>query len=72
VEVVFGDRDENETNIFIVYRQEFKLIKAEGSMASYRLESTPTQPGIYDFGIRLFPKNDLMAHRQDLNIVKWL
>lgn len=72
VEVIFVDRDESDKEISIVYKQEFKLIKSEGSLAWYRLESTPTQAGIYDFGIRLFPKNDLLVYKQDLNIVKWL
>jgi len=72
VEVIFGDHESDETKMYIVNRQEFKLEKSEGSKAWYKLETTPTQPGIFDFGIRLYPKNELLAHKQDLNIVKWL
>lgn len=72
VEVLIGNQNSVPSRMVIVLKQEFKLEKAEGSKAWYKIETTPTQPGIFDFGIRLFPKNSLLAHRQDLNIVKWI
>lgn len=56
----------------IISRQDFKVEKAEGSMVQYRLETTPTQPGIFDYGIRIYPKNDMLAHYQDMNRVRWI
>jgi hypothetical protein len=30
------------------------------------------QPGVYNYVFRLFPKNSLLPHRQDFNLVKWI
>ncbi len=72
VEMVIGDHNNGQSKMFIIHKQEFKLEKSEGSKAWYRIETTPTQPGLFDIGIRLFPKNDLLAHRQDLNLARWI
>ena len=72
VEVLFGEHNNNKSEMKLVFRHEFKLEKSEGSMARYTIESIPTQTGIFEYGIRLYPKNELLAHKQDLNIVKWI
>jgi glucan phosphorylase len=72
VELVVGNRDSENELYRIINKQEFKLQKTEGSKAWYILDTTPTQPGVFDFGIRIFPKNHLFSNRQDLNIVRWI
>ena len=56
----------------IVEVQELKLLGVENSIATYRLTLYPTKAGAYDYGIRIFPKNEDLPHRQDFGIVKWL
>lgn len=72
IEFITGDLDESGTKLGIVSKQEYDLIRNDGSKAWYRLETIPDEPGIFDYGIRLFPKNDLLGHRQDMGLVRWI
>jgi len=56
----------------LVARQEFKLDKSEGSKAWYSIEVLISQPGTFTYGIRLFPKHELLAHRQDAGFLRWI
>ena len=51
---------------------ELKFEKAEGSIAYFNVEFIPSKPGSLNYAFRVFPKNQLLAHRQDCAIVKWL
>ncbi len=53
-------------------RREFNLIKASHEKATYMLEDKITKAGILNFGIRIYPKHELLAHRQDFAFVKWI
>ena len=71
MEVVFFKRiDESEVKLEIV--QEMKLSDTDGINATYSVEFKPTMTGVYEYGFRVFPKHRWMAHRQELNLVKWL
>ena len=72
IEYITGDLNESGTNMKIVSVQEFEMVKTEGTLAWYHLETDPTEPGIFDYAIRLYPKNDLLAHRQDMGLVRWI
>ena len=52
--------------------KEFKLSGVSGRTAIYELELLPFKTGAYDFGVRLFPKNTNLPHRQDFSLVKWI
>jgi hypothetical protein len=56
----------------IIMRQEFSVDKTDGTNVFYKLEISPNQPGIFDYGIRFYPKNELLAHIQDMNRVRWI
>jgi phosphorylase/glycogen(starch) synthase len=53
------------------YSLTFTQTKVEGSEVSYSLEYTPKKTGIFDVAIRIFPKNEKLAHRMDFALVKW-
>ena len=53
------------------YTLAFAQTKVEGNKVSYSLEYTPRKTGIFDMAIRIFPKNDKLAHRMDFALVKW-
>ncbi len=72
VELIIGDRESENEPYKLISKQEFKVERSEGSKVWYLLETTPTEPGIFDYGIRIYPKNCLLAHRQELNIVRWI
>ena len=50
----------------------FTLVKTEGNLHTFEVTIDPTEAGAYKYAVRMFPKNELLAHRQDFSYVKWL
>lgn len=50
----------------------YTLAGVSGKTAIYRTDLQPDKTGVYDFGIRVYPTNKNLAHRQDFGIVKWI
>ncbi|HEY9124662.1 MAG TPA: alpha-glucan family phosphorylase [Bacteroidales bacterium] len=72
VELVLADLVGDESKPKVSYCQEFELVKYDGQIAQYRIEMRPQKTGVYEYGIRLFPKHPELPHRQDFNYVRWL
>ncbi len=72
VEFIIGDMSDDGHNINLIDVQEYQQVKTAGSKVFYKLDMTPTQPGIYDYGIRISPRNPMLAHRQDFSLVRWI
>ncbi len=71
VEMLIGDL-QTDGKMKIVKVNELRLMKTSGSLAHYGIELRPSTPGVYSYGFRIFPKNELLPHRQDFNYVRWL
>jgi len=71
IELIFTDIKDNG-DVLIINKEEFKVITQEGNMISYEIDIAPSKAGIYNFGLRMFPKNVLLPHRQDFSFVRWL
>lgn len=71
VEMVFT-HSKHDDKMEIDDVQELKLDKMEGSLAYYTTQFNLNKPGVYDYGLRIFPKNEKLAHRQDFAILKWI
>ena len=56
----------------IVMQKAFRLDKVTNGKAWYSIRVKPTKPGGFSFGIRLFPNHDLLPHRQDMKLVRWI
>ncbi|TVQ87218.1 MAG: alpha-glucan family phosphorylase [Bacteroidetes bacterium] len=70
VEVVFIQKDfEGEESIISVY--EMEQMKKENEKVTFRCEVTTKRVGIYNYAFRMFPKHELLAHRQDLKLIRW-
>ncbi len=54
------------------FKQEFTKVEKLNGHTRYRLGTLPTQPGVFNYGIRVFPKNALIPHRQDFGFVRWV
>jgi starch phosphorylase len=52
--------------------QEFELVRAESSRLYFNMDYKINRAGSYRFGIRMFPKNEALPHRQDFCFVRWL
>ncbi len=50
----------------------FTQTKKAGSLAFYNMDLELTDPGVFDFGVRVFACNEQLAHRQDFSYIKWV
>lgn len=71
VEMIMADQIDDGNNVKVVAKRELKLERQEGSLAFYRIASTPDTTGSFDIAIRVFPKNAKLPHRMDFALVKW-
>ncbi len=71
VEIVIPDFHYGEDLETITYSKEFDLVKQENGQAFYSIEVSPARSGVLNYGIRIFPKNVNLPHRQDFALVKW-
>lgn len=61
-----GDR------MIVCEKCDFEPIYQEGSRVTYSISVSPSFQGILNLAIRIYPKSDLLPHRQDFALVKWL
>ncbi len=71
IEVVFGQKEMDVVKN-VVYKKEMDLYKHERNIATFRIEIFVTRSGVFDYAFRVFPKHDLLPHRMDFNLVKWI
>lgn len=50
----------------------FSLVRNEGNLYTFRLDFQPDEAGAYKCAVRMYPKSELLPHRQDFAYVKWL
>ena len=62
----------NSQPIKLVEKMEFRVESCVGSTATFFLDVHIQKSGTYSYGLRLFPKNENLLHRQDFRYVKWL
>ncbi len=64
---------QNETgNYEFVHSQPFYLSKADGGKAWYKVKIRPDFPGNFSFGVRVYPNNENLPHKQDFSYLKWV
>ncbi|MBR1631127.1 MAG: alpha-glucan family phosphorylase, partial [Paludibacteraceae bacterium] len=62
----------DEYNTDQLYRvSEMKLVNTDGTHMTFNLDYQLNYAGAFKYAFRMFPKNDLLAHRQDLCFVRW-
>jgi len=64
--------NQDDSAVKIVSATELELVKHEHNLAYYRVEFTPPKPGLFNYGLRVFPKHKNLPHRQDFAYVKWI
>jgi len=73
VELIFAVADKkNVLHIQEKLDYEVKKVDKESGDVTYAASVIPERTGMYQIGIRVYPKNDLLPHRQDFPLVKWL
>lgn len=71
MELVFATGSDNN-NMKIVNSEPFSLVKTEGSISTYTVSLGLNFPGVFKFGIRIYPSNSLLPHKQDFPLLKWI
>ena len=56
----------------IIDKKELKLSKKVDSLAFFDIKFELKRPGTYDYGLRIFPKNKNLPHRQDFAYLRWI
>ena len=67
----------------VIYREEdgqqkfhrvipFDVVAEDGDMLTYHMKQNTKDSGVFRFGIRVFPWNEKLPHRQDFAYMKWL
>ncbi|MCL1821914.1 MAG: alpha-glucan family phosphorylase, partial [Prolixibacteraceae bacterium] len=56
----------------LVDKMEFEVDSTKNGLTTYKLEVHLQTSGIYNYGLRLFPKNENLPNRMDFSCVKWL
>ncbi len=55
-----------------ISRELFNLVKYDAGKAYYEADISINQPGTFTYGLRVFAKNDMLPHRQDFPVLKWI
>ena len=55
-----------------VSAKELKNVSEKDGKLLYELEMTPEKAGTYYYGLRIFPKNEELPHRQDFYLLRWI
>ncbi|MFK7935409.1 MAG: alpha-glucan family phosphorylase [Saprospiraceae bacterium] len=71
VEIVFFQR-QNEEELAVILNDELKMTATEGATATYQSAFKANMTGVYEYGFRVFPKHESIAHRLDFPLVKWI
>lgn len=72
LELVTLNNDQNTSDRQIHKVTPFELVKQEGNIYTFECKIEANQAGAYKTCVRMFPKNDLLPHRQDFCYIKWL
>ena len=71
LELVSLKSDENgEYHIFKIIPM--NMVRKDGNNYIFECNYVPNDAGSFKFSVRMFPKNNLLPHRQDFSYVKWI
>ncbi|MBR5434954.1 MAG: alpha-glucan family phosphorylase [Bacteroidales bacterium] len=70
-EFILSEQNESDERE-IVECVQFAFSAMEGNLAVYTLSFVPNRSGIFNYGVRMFPKNALLPYNQDFSYVRWI
>ena len=71
LELVITEND-NKQSPRIIETVELLAENCEGTVCCYKHNLHPNHPGSFNYGFRIFAKNENLAHRQDFGYVRWI
>ena len=51
---------------------DFTCTKCEGSFGEYTFVQEVSETGLFDIGFRIYPKHQMIPHRMDFPLVRWI
>lgn len=72
VECVVVDHDTMNNQPQFAESYEFDLVKTEGSLLYFESRKALNDPGMRQYGLRVFPKNADLPHRMDFAYMRWI
>ena len=64
--------NENKQPTRIVESVELFAEVCQGTVCCYSYNLHPNHPGTFNYGFRIFPKNENLPHRQDFRYIRWI
>jgi alpha-glucan phosphorylase-like protein len=64
--------NENKQPTRIIESVELFGESCDGTVCCYKHNFHPNHPGTYNYGFRIFPKNENLPHRQDFRYIRWI
>jgi phosphorylase/glycogen(starch) synthase len=71
VEYVITQMSKSGEHEFVA-RKEFTLVSCKSGKCLYRAHLVPEKAGTFFYGIRIYPKNKDLPHRQDFYLLRWI
>lgn len=71
IEIVIAEIGERE-KVNIKKIEEFGFVGMKEGFGVYEIEISPHKPGAFNYGLRLFAKNENLPHKQDFPFVMWI
>ncbi|HTL83018.1 MAG TPA: alpha-glucan family phosphorylase [Bacteroidia bacterium] len=73
VEIVFiNKRKPGETFGSILFKKELSPVVNKNKQVTYECKMPMTLPGVFEYGFRIFPKNELLPNPLDFPLLKWV
>lgn len=69
VEVVIYQEHDGELTFHSTI--DMQVVSQEGNIVEYHMHDAAKDAGIYRYSLRMYPKNDLLPHRQDFAYTRW-
>lgn len=71
LEVLFSNKENNQINE-ILFKTEMTGSQLSENRYLYKCSIPFSKAGVYDFALRMYPKNKLLSHRMDFKLVRYL
>ncbi len=71
IELVLTEQDASG-EFTIVEKTPFKFLENDEHISIFSISITPKKSGVFNYGIRMYPKHHAIPHRQDFAYVRWL
>ena len=72
LEMVMVSSGTDDKNTKVVHAEPFTVVETNGSQVTYKLSLSLNYPGVFRFGLRIFPSNAILPNKQDFPLLKWI